>query len=187
MWVKGVMAGRRALLAAALCSIAAGAATGGCAGRPAPVGVRIVDHKALMKTVAGHRGKVVVLDCWSTSCPPCVRDFPGLVALAKQYPDVACLSLSFDYEGIGAPQEVLPRVQEFLTGVGAGAIDNMLGKEHSDGLYKKLGLASVPAVYVWGRDGKLARRFDEDDAARRLGRPFTYADVEATVRELRGR
>ena len=29
--------------------------------------------------------------------------------------------------------------------------------------------ASVPAVYVWGPDGALARRFDEDDAARRLG------------------
>jgi len=140
-----------------------------------------------MQTVTGHRGKVVVLDCWSTSCPPCVRDFPGLVALAGRYPDVACLSLSFDYEGIGAPEEVLPRVQKFLTDVGAGAVDNMVGREQSDGLYKKLGLASVPAVYVWGRNGKLARRFDEDDAARRLGRPFTYADVEATVRELRGR
>ena len=109
------------------------------------------------------------------------------MALAQRYPDVACLSLSFDYEGIGAPEEVLPRVREFLTDVGAGGIDNMLGREHTDGLYKKLGLASVPAVYVWGRDGKLVRRFDEDDATRRLGRPFTYADVEETVKELRGR
>ena len=187
MWVKRVMAGRRAALAAALCSIAAGAATGGCSSRPTPVDVRIVDHGALMKTVKKHRGKVVVLDCWSTSCPPCVRDFPGMVALAKRYPDVAWLSLSFDFEGIGAPEEALPRVREFLTDVGAGGIDNMLGKEHSDGLYKKLGLASVPAVYVWGRDGKLARRFDEDDTARRLGRPFTSADVEAAVKELLGR
>jgi len=151
------------------------------------VAVRFVDHDELMRTVARHRGKVVVLDCWSTSCPPCVRDFPGLVALARNHPDVACLSLSFDYEGIGTPEEALPRVREFLEGVGAGGIDNMLGREESDVLYGKLDLASVPAVYVWGPDGTLARRFDEDDAARRLGRPFTYADIEAEVRALAGR
>lgn len=140
-----------------------------------------------MATVARHRGKIVVLDCWSTSCPPCVREFPGLVALARKHPEIVCLSLSFDYEGIGTPEEALPRVRDFLAGVDAGAIDNMLGREESDVLYRKLDLASVPAVYVWGPDGALVRRFDEDDAARRLGRPFTYADVEATVRDLLGR
>ncbi len=139
-----------------------------------------------MATVAGHRGKVVVLDCWSTSCPPCVREFPGLVALARNHPDVACLSLSFDYEGIGAPEDALPQVREFLEEVGAGSIDNMLGREESDTLYEKLGLASVPAVFVWDRDGSLARRFD-DDSSREPGRPFTYGDVEATVRDLLAR
>ena len=146
-----------------------------------------MDHGELMRTVAAHRGKVVVLDCWSTSCPPCVREFPGLVALAGRHPDVACLSLSFDYEGIGTPEDAVPRVRDFLAGVGAGPIDNMLGREESDVLADKLGIASVPAVFVWGPDGALARRFDDDDAARRLGRPFTYADVEATVRDLLAR
>ena len=148
--------------------------------------VRLVDHAGLMETVAGHRGRVVVLDCWSTSCPPCVREFPGLVALSRRHPDVACLSLSFDFEGIGAAEEALPRVREFLEEVGAGSVDNMLGREESDTLYGKLGLASVPAVWVWDRDGTLARRFD-DDSSRDLGRPFTYADVETTVRDLLAR
>jgi hypothetical protein len=49
-------------------------------------------------------------------------------------------------------------------------------------MYAKLQLDSVPAVYVWKPDGSLARRFDDDDAKRRLGRAFTYADVEAEVR-----
>jgi hypothetical protein len=39
-------------------------------------------------------------------------------------------------------------------------------------------------VYVWKADGTLAQRFDEDDAVRRLGRPFTYDDVESLVRSL---
>ena len=149
------------------------------------IDVALVDHAGLMAAVEARRGRIVVLDCWSTSCPPCVKEFPGLVALAEKYRDqVACLSLSFDYEGIGTPDEVLPPVRSFLEKVGAGEISNMLTKEDADSLYKKLDLVSIPAVYVWKPDGTLARRFDDDDAARRLGRPFTYADVEAEIRSL---
>jgi thiol-disulfide isomerase/thioredoxin len=155
------------------------------AARRAGVVVRLVDHDGLMATVAGLRGKVVVLDCWSTSCPPCVREFPRLVALEERFgDDVACLSLSFDYEGIGAVDDVVPRVSGFLEEVGAGRIGNLLSREEADVLYRKLDLTSVPAVYVWKADGTLAQRFDEDDAVRRLGRPFTYDDVESLVRTL---
>lgn len=151
----------------------------------APVDVALVDHDGLMAAVAARRGKIVVLDCWSTSCPPCIKEFPGLVALAKKYPaDVDCLSLAFDYEGIGKPEDALPPIREFLQSIGAGPVGNMLAREDADTMYRKLDLDSVPAVYVWKADGTLARRFDDDDAARRLRRPFTYADVEETVREL---
>lgn len=150
-----------------------------------PVEVALVDHAGLMAAVEARRGKVVVLDCWSTSCPPCVKEFPGLVALAAAHPDdVACLSLSFDYEGIGTPEEVLPPVREFLTSVGAGRVVNMLTREDADTMYRTLELDSVPAVYVWARDGSLAQRFDDDDAKKRLGRSFTYEDVAETVRGL---
>jgi thiol-disulfide isomerase/thioredoxin len=149
------------------------------------IDVALVDHAGLMAAVESHRGRIVVLDCWSTSCPPCVKEFPSLVALAQKYRDqVACLSICFDYEGLGTPEEVLPPVRSFLEKVGAGRIENMLTKEDADSLYKKLDLVSIPAVYVWKADGTLARRFDDDDAARRLGRPFTYADVEAEIRSL---
>ncbi|MFM8379297.1 MAG: hypothetical protein ACKOB1_08230 [Planctomycetia bacterium] len=58
---------------------------------------------------------------------------------------------------------------------------NLLGSEDSDALAAKLDLVGVPAVFVYGRDGTLLQRFDEDDAKQRLGRPFTYDDIEATV------
>jgi thiol-disulfide isomerase/thioredoxin len=148
----------------------------------------LVDHAALMQRVRAHAGKVVVLDCWSTSCPPCIREFPGLVRLAAAHPQaVACLSLSFDYEGIGSVEEAAERVRGFLASVGAAGIENLLSREEADAMYRKLELDSVPAVYVWRPDGSLARRFDDDDAKRRLGRPFTYADVEAEVQACLGR
>jgi len=181
----------------ALCGIAIGLAIliTGCGGNERPaapaaraaVPVDLVDHAGLLERVAAHRGKVVVLDCWSTSCPPCIKEFPGLVALAGAHPDdVVCLSLAFDYEGIGTPAEVLPPVREFLATVDDGRLANLhhlLGREDADVMYGKLDLDSVPAVFVWKADGTLARRFDDDDAARRLGRAFTYADVAAAVRE----
>lgn len=153
--------------------------------RPAAVRLELVDHAGLLRRVAAHRGKVVVLDCWSTSCPPCVREFPGLVRLAAAHAGtVACLSLSFDYDGIGTPEEAAGRVREFLASADAGRVENLLSSDEADAMYRQLALDSVPAVYVWRRDGSLARRFDADDARRRLGRPFTYADVEAEVQAL---
>lgn len=156
-----------------------------------PVAVEVtldlVDHAGLTERIAAAQGRVVVLDCWSTSCPPCVKEFPGLLKLQETFgDDVQCLSLSLDYEGIGAPEEVIPRVRGFLEKVGA-AIPNMLSQEESDVMLTKLDLVSVPGIFVYAQDGSLAKRFDDDMASTELGRPFTYADVEAEVRTLLGK
>ena len=64
------------------------------------VTVKILDYEGIMDLVKQHKGKVVVMDAWSTFCEPCIKEFPGLVKLHKQYgPDkVACISLSFRVE-----------------------------------------------------------------------------------------
>jgi len=147
----------------------------------------IVDHAGVVSAVKAGRGTVVVLDCWSTSCPPCVKEFPKLVALQRKYgPKVTCLSLSLDYEGIGTVEEVLPAVRAFLESQRA-EFRNLLASEDSDAMCRRLGIVSVPAVFVWGKDGALARQFDDDMAAKTLGRPFTYADIEAVVQECLAR
>ena len=46
------------------------------------------------------RGKVIVLDVWSTYCDPCTREFPNLVKLQKRFAkQVACISFNTDYAG----------------------------------------------------------------------------------------
>ncbi len=149
---------------------------------PPPVSVRVADHDGILAEVKRHRGKVVVLDCWSTSCPPCVKEFPGLVALAATHRDeVVCMSLAIEYDGIGTPEDCVPPVQTFLENVGAGRVVNFVGSEEADTLSTKLDIVSVPAIILWKPDGSLAVRYDDDMASRTLGRPFTYADVEKTV------
>ena len=171
------LVGGMGILSGALCAAAEVSAQGA-------VEVKLVDHPGLLAEVARQRGKVVVLDCWSTSCPPCVREFPRLVDLQNLHGDqIACLSLSLDYEGIDRPEDLMPPVRTFLEKVRAGGLVNLLASEEADSFYPKLGIDSVPAVFVYGRDGTLLQRFDEDDSAKRLGRPFTYDDVEMVVKQ----
>lgn len=125
--------------------------------------------------VAEHKGKVVVLDLWSTSCQPCLDEFPHLVELHKKYGSdkLVCVSVSCDFVGIQGkpPESYKDQVLEFLTRQKA-TFPNVLLNVESDALFEKLELASNPAVFVFGKDGKLAKRFDNDNA--KNGEEFTY-------------
>lgn len=168
-----------------ICFLVWAGLVGVCVATEPAVEVRLVDHDGLMAEIKKHAGKVVVLDCWSTSCPPCVREFPGLVALAEKHGEkIVCVSLAVEYDGFGKAEEYLPPVQGFLEEVKAGRVVNFVGSEEADVIYKKLDLVSVPAVSIWKPDGALAIRYDDDMATRTLGRAFTYADVDRTVTSL---
>jgi thiol-disulfide isomerase/thioredoxin len=149
------------------------------------VDLKILDFDGIMQLVKSksQKGKVVVMDAWSTSCAPCLKEFPRLVALHKRHGDrVACISLSFDYEGIGRPEEQREAVLKFLREQGA-TFDNVLSSDDSDTLYRKFKLASIPAVFVYDRQGNLRKRFD-NERIKREADAFTYTDVESLVEEL---
>ncbi len=135
--------------------------------------------------VAEHKGKIVVLDVWSTSCDPCMIEFPHLVELHKQHGDkLVCMSASCDYAGIKSkpPESYRDHVLEFLTKQNA-TFRNVLLNVESDVLFEKIELASIPAVYVFGKDGKVAKRFDNDNA--KPGEDFTYTkDIVPFVEKL---
>ncbi|QDT52891.1 thiol-disulfide oxidoreductase [Caulifigura coniformis] len=125
------------------------------------VEVEITDWAGVQKWIASQKGKVVVVDMWSLSCEPCRREFPNLVKLHNEKGDkVACLSVSTDYAGIKSkpPKFYEPRVLEFLTSQKA-TCKNVLCSVESEELFETLDLASIPAVYVYGKDGRQAKRF----------------------------
>jgi thiol-disulfide isomerase/thioredoxin len=151
------------------------------------VSVKIVTWDETLKLVAEHKGKVVVLDAWSTSCPPCMKEFPNLVKLHEKYggKEVVCMSLSCDYAGIKnkPPEFYRERVEKFLTKQGA-EFQNLMSSIPSDELFEeKMKLSSIPAVYVFGRDGKIAKRFDNEQAKTEEDN-FTYDDITKLVKEL---
>ncbi len=150
----------------------------------AKVDLQILDYSELERLIASYRGKVVVLDCWSTSCAPCIAEFPNLVALQHRHSreELACVSLSFDFEGIGKPEDEYDRVLGFLEKQAAD-FDNVLSRLDSDALTARLEIPSIPAVFVYDRQGNQRRRFDNRNASREGG-PFTYRQVGEYVEQL---
>ncbi|MBW3520217.1 TlpA disulfide reductase family protein [Flavobacterium sp. NKUCC04_CG] len=43
-----------------------------------------------------HEGSTVVIDVWASWCPDCIKGFPSLTELQKQFPDVDYVFLSAD-------------------------------------------------------------------------------------------
>jgi thiol-disulfide isomerase/thioredoxin len=142
------------------------------------------DVEALVKQ---HKGKIVVVDIWSTSCAPCMSEFPQLVELHKVHKDkVICISFNVDYVGIKnkSADFYRPRVEEFLKKQKA-VFTNYLCTMESDKVFQSLELSSIPAVYVFDKEGKLAKRFDDSLLKDGEEEAFTYEnDINPFVREL---
>ncbi len=130
------------------------------------VTVQLASWSEVEKMATSHPGKVVVVDLWSTWCPPCVKEFPNLVALHEKYPDqVACISVNLNYTGgpDESPESHQETVLKFLEQQNA-TFANVICNEADEQVYTKIDLAGVPAIYVYDKQGQLHKRFDNDSA-----------------------
>lgn len=137
------------------------------------VTVEIRGWDQVFQDVNSHSGKVVVIDVWSTSCPPCIAEFPQLVKMHQELgEDVVCHSVSVDYEGIASKplEEYQEKVLEFLKSQGA-TFQNTLCSDDFDTLADQGKLFSIPVVFVYDQAGKLAQKFDGPTPE---GDEFTY-------------
>ncbi len=110
-----------------------------------------------------------------------MREFPGLVELHDKRSDsVACISLSFDYEGSGKPEDFKEKILDFLRRQGA-VFDNVISSVESDVLYEKLNISgAVPTVLVYDRQGKQVKQFNNDNATS-TAEFFTYEQIGSYV------
>lgn len=117
------------------------------------------------KLVAKQRGKVVVIDFWSTWCSPCVREFPHLVKIHEQFPGtVACLSVNCNFSGAAdeSASDVRDEVLKFLAAKNA-RFTNVLCTDADTELLDKIKAAAVPVVRVYDKQGELRKQFSNDD------------------------
>lgn len=130
-------------------------------------------------------GKITVVDLWSLSCEPCLKEFPGLVRLHNSYGSrVQCVAVDMDFDGRKSrpPEYYQPRVADFLTSVGA-EFTTYISSTPSDEIYAATDLDSIPAVLIYDQAGKIVQVFA--DAGDTVG--FTYeSDIIPLVAKLAG-
>jgi cytochrome c biogenesis protein CcmG, thiol:disulfide interchange protein DsbE len=120
---------------------------------PAQVGEKapaIVIHDGA-QTVAlrDYRGRIVVLNFWANWCAPCAEEFPSLVQLQRQMPQVVVLAVAFDTDE--------PSYRQYLVD------NNLSGLLTIDDVTNASNLAfdtsRPPETYVIDRKGIIRRKF----------------------------
>ncbi|MCH7685739.1 MAG: TlpA family protein disulfide reductase [Planctomycetes bacterium] len=150
------------------------------------VTLTIKNWQDVQKLVATHKGKVVVVDIWTTTCLACLVEFPKFAALQKKYgkDKVVCISVNCDYDGIESkpPKYYREDVLKFLRKKHA-TFENVMLDLSFIAFLDKIKLESTPAILVYGPATKLAKRFDNDDAKSEKDE-YSMKDVQALIERL---
>jgi thiol-disulfide isomerase/thioredoxin len=138
------------------------------------VELQVLPLEGVLAKIEAQRGSIVVVDTWATWCGPCVQEFPELVEIHRKYAKdgVVCMSASLDQV------KDQGKALSFLKAKGASFPNFLI--ENDQSWLDKWNIKGIPIVLVFGRDGKLIRKFDHDDPDNQ----FEYADVDKLVQEL---
>jgi thiol-disulfide isomerase/thioredoxin len=132
----------------------------------------------LQKRLANPHVKYTMVDAWSTTCAPCKENFPHVVAMNKKFGPrgLAVISLSLDDP---TDKAAVAEAERFLKEKKATFTNVLLDENFGDG-FDKLNINAIPAVFIYGPEGKEVKRFTLDDPDKQ----FTYDQVEKAVANL---
>jgi thiol-disulfide isomerase/thioredoxin len=119
----------------------------------------LVDLDGKRHTVAGHKGKWVVMNVWATWCAPCIHEMPELESLSRSRSDLVVIGLAADGENESKIRSYA-RALKVSYPIVAG----------NTTLTNAYGIKAFPTTLVYDPDGKLV--------ATRKGR-VTRRDLES--------
>jgi thiol-disulfide isomerase/thioredoxin len=124
--------------------------------------------------------KYTLVDAWASNCAPCKENFPHLIEMHHKYAPkgLQVISLSLDDT---SDTKAVDSAKAFLRDKKATFLNVLLDEDFGVG-YEKLEINAIPAVFLFGPDGKLVKKFTLDDP----NHQFTYAQVEKEVDALLG-
>jgi thiol-disulfide isomerase/thioredoxin len=134
---------------------------------------QLQDRLAADKTI-----KFTLVDAWSTTCGPCKQNFPHVLAMHHRFgkKGLAVVSLSLDDP---TNKSAVAEAEKFLKQSNSVVTNVLLDEESGEG-FEKLKINAIPAVFIYGPDGKEVKRFTMDDP----NNQFTYDEVEKAVAAL---
>ena len=114
-----------------------------------------------------YRGKTVVLNFWASWCPPCLEEFPSLMQLQHQVPNVVVLAVSFDTDNEAYRQYVTDN-----------DLNNMVVvRDATQKSNLAFGTTRPPETYVIDGQGRIRRKF--------IGaQDWTSSEIENYLRNL---
>jgi thiol-disulfide isomerase/thioredoxin len=107
---------------------------------------RLTDTTGKPHTLAGYKGKWVLVNYWATWCPPCLEEIPDLIALHENKKNnLVVIGVAMDYRNAG-------QVTDFAESM---LIDYpiVLG---NDQVVSQIGpVRGLPTTYLFDPDGKM--------------------------------
>ncbi len=124
--------------------------------KPVPVSgdavLALKDLTGAEQSLAGFRGRVVVLNFWATWCVPCQKEMPDLSAIQNDYAPLGVQVIGAAGDLAADSAKVLKFIREFKVNFPV-----WLGAATTD--MERFGLGSVlPATVIIDRDGKIVWR-----------------------------
>jgi thiol-disulfide isomerase/thioredoxin len=121
------------------------------------VDLQVVKYDGLKEAVLKNRGKVVIVDFWSTTCIPCIRNFPHVLEIQRKYGKDGLAVISVSLDPLAENEQPAKRKERVLTRLRklqAKGIANLLLDESTEVVQKKLRIVEIPSVYVFNRQGQ---------------------------------
>jgi thiol-disulfide isomerase/thioredoxin len=95
------------------------------------------------------KGSVLILDFWATWCPPCRKEIPGFIELAKKYDSQGVI-----FAGLSVDNNGTQVVQKFVD-------DNKMNYPIfvvDDEVSNNYNISGIPATFIYDRNGNLANK-----------------------------
>jgi thiol-disulfide isomerase/thioredoxin len=157
---------------------------GGKEAAAASLSIELLDWGAIERRMKEFGEKIVVVDFWSTSCPPCMKEYPELLKLQSDFPElVQCVAVNLDYLGLEdkPPEKYLPKIEKFLAGH-QPKIPNWVSTTPDAEVLKALESSSLPSILVLDAKRQRVAMITEEVAGED---GFSYAsDVRPLVESL---
>ncbi len=123
-------------------------------GQDAAIKAVPVTYDGLKQEILKHRGKVVILDFWATTCPPCIKSFPRFIEMQQKHGDKGLVVISVSLDD-ATDEERVEGANKMLTRL-KSPLRNLIYSGSPDHL-KKLDYEGLPFYYVFDRQGKWVR------------------------------
>ncbi|MCA1979580.1 MAG: TlpA family protein disulfide reductase [Thiobacillus sp.] len=132
-------------------------------------GFQLTDTRGKTHTLAGYKGKWVLVNYWATWCPPCLEEIPDLIALHdNKQNNLVVIGVAIDYRN---PKQVTDFAEGLLVSypivLGTPKVVNQIGP-----------VQGLPTTYLYNPEGKMI--------AQQVG-PVTREAVEKYIASKSGR